>query len=229
MSRLRPLLWPAAATAVMLAVLIALGFWQLHRLAWKEDLLGDIARAESAPAVPLPADPKPFTKVSVSGTLRHDAAALYGAEVRDTPSGPQMGAQLIVPLIRPSGPPILIDRGWVPTGPHGPIDQPAGPVEIDGYVRARDAGGWFDAADDVAGRRFYVLAPTIIGPALGVPDAAPFTLIAMGAPQPGSLPDPARTLPRPPNNHLSYAFTWFGLAASLVAVFSVYARKVIRR
>lgn len=62
-----------------------------------------------------------------------------------------------------------------------------------------------------------------------MPDAAPFTLIAMGAPQPGSLPDPARTLPRPPNNHLSYAFTWFGLAASLVAVFSVYARKVIRR
>ena len=26
-----------------------------------------------------------------------------------------------------------------------------------------------------------------------------------------------------PNNHLQYAFTWFGLAACLIGVFSVYA------
>ena len=42
------------------------------------------------------------------------------------------------------------------------------------------------------------------------------------------MPEPASALPRPPNDHLNYALTWFGLAASLVAVFGAYVRKVLR-
>ena len=34
---------------------------------------------------------------------------------------------------------------------------------------------------------------------------------------------PATRLPRPPNNHLQYAFTWFGLGAALIAVFVSWA------
>ncbi len=47
----------------MLAVLLGLGTWQVQRLHWKRGLLAQIARAEAAPAVPLPANPEPFTKV----------------------------------------------------------------------------------------------------------------------------------------------------------------------
>ena len=35
-----------------------------------------------------------------------------------------------------------------------------------------------------------------------------------------------RTLPRPPNNHLPYAITWYGLAIALLVIFALYARKV---
>ena len=73
--------------AAMLAVLLGLGTWQVERLHWKLDVLAQIARAEAAPAVPLPAEPDPFTKVQVTGQLRDDLAASYGAEVRDTPAG----------------------------------------------------------------------------------------------------------------------------------------------
>jgi surfeit locus 1 family protein len=31
------------------------------------------------------------------------------------------------------------------------------------------------------------------------------------------------------NNHLQYAFTWFGLAGALLAVFAVYLRGSFRR
>ena len=56
---------------------------------------------------------------------------------------------------------------------------------------------------------------------------APFTLIAMGpAPREG-FPDPAKHLPQPPNNHLSYAITWYGLAVALVVIFVLWARKVL--
>jgi surfeit locus 1 family protein len=35
-------------------------------------------------------------------------------------------------------------------------------------------------------------------------------------------------MPRPPNNHLSYAITWFSLAIALLAIFALYLRKALR-
>src|SRR5262249_25447197 len=93
--RLRRLLWPGVMALAMLTVLVGLGNWQLRRLHWKEDLLAQIARAEAEPAVPLPPAPEAFAKVQVSGRLRADLGASYGAEVRDTPAGTLLGTQLI--------------------------------------------------------------------------------------------------------------------------------------
>jgi surfeit locus 1 family protein len=35
-------------------------------------------------------------------------------------------------------------------------------------------------------------------------------------------------MPRPSNNHLGYAITWYGLAAALVGVFAVWARRRLK-
>ena len=51
---IRRLLWPGVMATAMLAVLLGLGTWQVQRLHWKRGLLAQIARAEAAPAVPLP-------------------------------------------------------------------------------------------------------------------------------------------------------------------------------
>src|SRR6185312_6054462 len=117
-SGIRRLVWPAITTAVMFALLLALGTWQIRRLAWKDALLAEIDRAEAAPPVPLPPNPSPFTKVEASGTLRGDLAVLYGVDVRDRPQ-PLMGAQLVEPLERPGQPVLLVDLGWIPAD-HGP-------------------------------------------------------------------------------------------------------------
>ena len=230
-SRFAPLLWPGLMTVAMLAVLIALGIWQVQRLAWKTALLDRIDRAEAAQAVPLPVDPAPFAKVRVRGRWRGDLSALYGASVRDTPEGPQMGADLLVPLELPDGVPVLVDRGWVPQArpqplAPSPVSSDEGPVE--GYVRPAETPGPFSAGDDPVARRFFTLNPAAIGAALGLAHLAPFTLVALGDPPPDRYPDPARHLPRPPNDHLSYAITWFSLAAALAVVFAVWASKVIR-
>ena len=224
--RLRRLLGPAVMTAAMLAVLLGLGTWQVQRLHWKQALLARIARAEAAPPIPLPANPRPFTKVAATGRLRNDLSALYGAEVQDTSSGPQLGARLIVPLERQGAEPVLVDRGWVPSNRRQPIAQPGGQVTIEGYVRPGDKPGLFSARDDPAARLFYTLDPAAIGMALGLPRVAPFVLVAMGPPPPEHWPAPAHHLPRPPNNHLAYAITWYGLAVSLVVIFVIWARKV---
>ncbi len=209
----------------MLAVLLTLGTWQLQRLHWKEDVLARVGRAEANAPVPLPPSPDPFAKVQVTGRLRADLTALYGAEVRETPAGPKMGAHLIVPLERDGQRPLLVDRGWVPLMPAGPLVLPNTDVNLTGFVRPPEAAAWFSAADNLAERHFYSLDPARIGAALRLTDVAPFVLVVLGDAPPSHWPDPARHLPRPPNNHLAYVVTWYGLAATLVVIFLIWARK----
>ncbi len=213
---------------LMLLTLLALGTWQVKRLAWKEGILAEIADAEAAPAVPLGPHPPPFAKVSATGRYREDLAALYGAEVEDTPAGPELGAELIVPLERPGADPVLVDRGWVPTSVPAPSYWPQPPVTVDGYAHAPDRPGLFTPHDDATHRRFYALDPPAIGAALGLKRIAPLTLVALGPEVAGRYPVPAQHLPRPPNDHLQYALTWYGLAGALVVVFVAWSRKVLR-
>jgi surfeit locus 1 family protein len=178
--------------------------------------------------VPLTADPQPYAKVVAEGTLRSDLSVLYGAEVRETPVGPKMGAHFIEPLERGGMPALLVDRGWVPLTPNTPLDLPAGPVSVTGFMHPPEIAGWFSAADNVAERHFYTLNPAAIAVALRLPAVEPFVLVVLG-PAPASLwPEPAHHLPQPPNNHLSYVITWYGLAAALAVIFLVYARKGVR-
>jgi surfeit locus 1 family protein len=215
-------------TAVMFLLLLGLGTWQVRRLAWKEAILAQIAQAEAGPPEPLPPHPTPYAKVAVTGHLMADKTALYAADVRDSMAGPVLGGLLIEPLRRDDGTTILVDRGWVPLKPMGNVAMPSGEVSIAGYVRPADTPGWFSARDDIAGRHFYTLDPPVIGKALGLDQVAPFVLVAVGAPPPEGLPIPAEHLPQPPNNHLQYAITWYGLAGALVVIFIVWARKAVR-
>ena len=219
------LLVPGLSTLAMLAVLLFLGTWQMSRLAWKQDMLAAIVAAEQRPPVPLSATPPILSRVRAEGQFA-SVSALYGAEVRSVAGVPSGGARLLGVLQREGAAPVLVDRGWVPV-PMPPIAT--GPATIDGYIRPPDQPGAFTPADDLPGRRFYTLAPATIGRALGFPDLAPFVLVAMGPPPATGYPEPAATMPRPANNHLTYALTWYGLAGVLLVIFAVYVRVTLVR
>lgn len=220
--RWRRLAVPLLVVLPVFATLIGLGTWQLQRLAWKTDLIARIAAAEAAPARPLTAAPEPFAKVVVAGRFDHAREALLGLEVR----GATLGARLLTPLLREGAEPILVDRGWVPMQRDRPIARPEGEQQVTGFIREGETAGRFAAADDVPGRRFYTFDPAAIGAALGLQRVAPFGLAAMG--EGGGLPEPARVLPRPTNNHLGYVITWYGVAVALAGVFLVWARRRLK-
>ena len=211
-----------------MAILVSLGIWQLERLAWKQGLLAQVARAEQAPPVPLGLDTPPlFTRVALHGTLRPEAA-LYGSEVRGEGGAAQIGAQILEILDRDDGPPVLLDLGWVAAGRGAAPAPVAGQFNGIGYVRLPEHPGWLSAPDDLEGRHFYTLDPVAIAGSLKAANAAPFTIVAMGPPVSGG-PEPASSLPQPVNNHLNYALTWFGLAGSLIAVFIAWSIKRLGR
>ena len=220
--RARRILPAVLASIPVLAILLVLGTWQVRRLHWKTDLLAQIASAEAGPPVPLTDTPVPFSKVEATGRFRYDLEAILGVEVR----GPVLGTRLVTPLERDGRPVVLVDRGWVPLERRGAaIDRPEGPVSVTGYVSPPQDRDFFAATDDTAGRRFYTADPRAIGAALGLPTVMPDLLVALAPPgtRPEALPQGAETLPRPPNSHLGYAITWYGLAASLVGVLLAWA------
>jgi len=61
---------------------------------------------------------------------------------------------------------------------------------------------------------------------MGLAAHAPFVIEADAGPDP--LPEGGETRLAFPNNHLSYAFTWFGLAIALAGVFGTYAWGQVR-
>lgn len=224
----RRFLVPALSTLAMMVVLVGLGTWQIHRLHWKERILAQIAAAEAAAPASLGTDPAPYQKVSVTGRFLFDRAAQFGAEVRDTKRGPSMGFYQIVPLQRDGARTVLVNRGWIPQKREVALDDPPGTVTVTGYVRPAETSHWFSATDDQVTRQFYTLDAAAIGKAVGIDDPEPFTLIVLGTPVDGAYPAPAEHLPRPPNNHLTYVVTWYGLALCLAIIFTVWARKASR-
>lgn len=224
----RGVIKPALWTMFLLIVLIGLGVWQLRRLEWKNRLLAQIDQAEQQPAVALTTSPAPFEKVMVSGTWLSPVAH-YWVEVRDTPHGPRMGSQLLVPLARSGRPAVLVLLGWVMDDES--VVLPSGEVSVVGYVRPSEHQGWLSASDNVKTLRFFSLDAAAIGKALGV-TVEPFTVVVLDKDGKterdlSSGPAAATRLPRPLNNHLSYALTWFGLAGTLVVVFGLWVRKYL--
>ncbi|MGH7118078.1 MAG: SURF1 family protein [Acetobacteraceae bacterium] len=226
--RWRALLLPGFLAGLLTAGLIGLGVWQLHRLKWKLGILAEIAAAETRPGIPLSDGPGPYSKVAVHGRLSLGLSALYGDQVHQTMAGPVQGAQLIVPLERPRKQTILVDLGWVPLSDEVPARLPAGATLVNGFILPGVHPGMFSAPDDAAERHFYTLDPARIGAALGLKDVAPFMLIALGKRAPGVYPMPAEDLPHPPNNHLQYALTWFGLAGVVVLEFSIWSLQQLK-
>lgn len=210
------LLWPAIWTSLLVLIALALGIWQVQRLAWKERLLADIAAGESQGPVPLGPSPPPFRRVLASGQFVPGVYARYGVEVR----AGAMGSHLLALLRQGNGDAILVDRGWAPEG-FDPL-PPSGNRDVLAYVRPGETPTWFSPTDDIAARHFYTLNPARIGAALGTDQVAPYVLVALGRSE--SPPFPATALPSLPNNHLSYAITWFAMAFLALLLFGAYVR-----
>ena len=227
MLRFRPYPGLTAAAVILFAILCGLGVWQVQRLHWKLDLIATMdGHLAAAPiglnlALKLPADESQYRRVTLTGRFDH-ARETYVF----TTGGGSAVYHVLTPFMADDGRILMVDRGLVTKDRLAPASRAAGNVSgetrITGVWRIPDRAGIFTPLPDTTHRVWYSRDLSAIAAAGHVTLAAPVLVEADAAPNQGGWPKGGQTVVDLPNNHLSYAITWFGLAACLLGVWLAY-------
>lgn len=225
------------ALAVAFVGFIALGVWQLQRMAWKHALIERVDARVSAEPVAPPAranwadvseEGDAYRRVVLSGRfvqvpeVRTQAVTALGA-----------GHWLMAPLRTEAGDIVFVNRGFVPQGIEA-APPPAGSVTVTGLLRISEPVGGFLRRNDPASDRWYSRDVATIARARTLPggEVAPYFVDAFSTAGPGVATDArwpraGMTVVRFRDSHLSYALTWFGMA--LLTAFATWRLVVAGR
>lgn len=222
---------------MLFAGFVALGGWQLQRLAWKTDLIAQVeARVHAAPQPAPGPDAWPtvsretdqYRRVTARGVFRHDRETLVQA-VTDYGAG----FWVMTPLQTDAGATILINRGFVTPQRRLQKDRPGGQAtgeqQVTGLLRITEPKGGFLRTNDPAGDRWYSRDVAAIAAAKELSNVAPYFIDADATPNPDGWPRGGLTIVKFPNSHLVYALTWFGMALMTLVGFGLLVREVRRR
>lgn len=204
------------------AILLALGFWQLRRLEWKEGILSAIEARIAAAPVALPEAPQDG---------RDEYLAVTAAGVVDTPelhvlvSHKEMGpGWRIVAPFETAGRRVLLDRGFVRDGRQAD-DHPRGAMTVTGNLHWPDDRTSATPANDIGNNIWFARD---IGQMASALDTEPVLIVASSDTGGGILPLPVG-ITGIPNDHLNYAITWFSLAAVWAGMTGLFIRRINRR
>ncbi len=215
------------ACALLFALLCGLGVWQLERLQWKLALIARVDGHMAAAPVTLDqilgmaADEAQYRRVTLSGRFDHAKEAYVFTTAEGAPV-----YHVLTPFQTADGRVLMVDRGAVPKEKLDPRTRAAGNVpgesRVTGVWRVPDSPGAFTPPPDVAHRVWYARDLSGIAAADHLRLSAPVVVEADAAPNPGGLPRGGQTVVSFRNQHLSYAVTWFGLAAGLLGIWLAY-------
>jgi surfeit locus 1 family protein len=208
----KPTFLTAALGLVCLAILLSLGFWQLDRREWKQDLTATInKRLEKFPA-PIPADPGQdweYRPVLVSGEVVPESWFRFPGRSQDG----QVGDVLMLLVREETGRLIVVEQAFV--GFNEALPPLPAAIGREGVLRPPLEPGWFTPDNNPAANQWYTVDPPAMAAAAGVEGGSVLPYFMAGKDWRPHLPD----------NHLQYAITWFSFAAVFVIIFILFHRK----
>ena len=234
----RSLLLLSILAAVAFAILVGLGVWQLERKAWKESLITALAERSVAPPAPLPPR-REWASLAAADEFRRVGARIAfapgrearvyggGSGLREDIKG--LGYFAFAPARLADGTTVVINRGYVdnvsPDASLKPLGLPDAAIDIVGALRWPEPRQWFVTPYSAQQDLWFTRDHRAMAERYGWGEVAPF-YIEMESPSPaGGVPRPGPLRVKLRNDHLGYAITWFGLAASLLAVFGVWVAR----
>lgn len=234
----RPRLWPTLFTVPAVILMLALGVWQLQRLAWKTELIDAFeTRVAAEPADPpsalTPADMGEwrFRHVVSTGRFLHDKEL----QITGKPYKGTAGFHVITPFVTESGLTVFVNRGWVPEDQRRAADRPGSlippPATLDGVIQQAGIKGYFVPENEPANDVWFTVRPQAMAGHLGIegPVATGYYIDQLAEqPKLTALPFGAERTVSVRNEHLQYALTWFMLAATLIGVYIVWHRQADR-
>lgn len=238
------LLWPAILTVAGTLMLCSLGIWQLERMGEKHAFIARLTEQATGEPAPMPAaaswnnlDPAKLDLTRVTANGSYVDGPFAGVRTTIAAGGPGtrqlsgFGRWIFQGFKLEDGGTILVNRGFVPENRLGEVKPAAGQARVTGFLRAPESRNSFTPNDIPADREFYTRDPAAIAASLNLP-AAPVYLEAEregdGLTPPAGV-DVKELIGRIPDNHLQYALTWFGLAMTLIGVFTAYAWQAWRK
>lgn len=210
----------AIALLLLAAIFVALGIWQLERRVWKHGLIAAVDSRVHAPPVAPPgpllwpgvdAESDAYRHVRVTGRFVQGRRTLVRA-VTDLGAG----YWAMVPLDTGRFT-LLVNRGFLPQSTRAlPSREPDGIVTVTGLLRITEPGGGFLRHNEPDSGKWYSRDVAAIARANAIASPAPYFVDAEAADRRPGEPIGGLTVIAFPDNHLSYALTWFALAALCV-------------
>lgn len=216
---MKRLLFPVLLGLVGCAILIGLGIWQVQRLQWKAAILAEIDARIAAGPVAVPDAPDPVRDAFLPVTI---AGALGGREALVLVSDRDLGGPgyRVISVLTSGERRVLVDLGYIPVTARNDSRMAERvnitgnlhwPDEVDGWTPPPDTAQWF-ARDLPAIAAALGAEPVLIVARDVSPALAGITLLPIGS---GAIA----------NNHLTYAITWFALAAVWATMSGVLIRR----
>lgn len=221
--------------ALLVFLMLNLGFWQLNRLDKKRDFNSVLSAHSSTPvqtldsAVPAKWNTAEgeWKRVSVSGTYDFSKAVTVINRSQDGTAG----YNSVVPFTSLNNRTILVNRGFVPLVMEAP-EAPTGKIEIVGYLRAsqtRSALGPIDSKEP-SNTEFQRLDIPLISAHVGKTIEPMFLqLIAESPASASQWPAIVQLPPLDNGTHFSYALQWFFFCLVALTAWVVVVRRKVQQ
>ena len=218
--------------ALLVFVMINLGFWQLRRLDEKKIFNARVAAHTAAPVtdytkrIPSTLAPE-WSRVQLAGQYDEEHTVTIINRSQDGSAG----YDIAVPFITEDGSRILINRGFVPLAVKHP-GAPSGTIRVVGYLRktqSRTAVGAIDSTSST-NTEFQRFDLPLIAKATDVSllDTTYVQLIKESVSSPSQWPATVAMPALDEGPHLSYAVQWFFFSATALTAWVLVVRRKLR-
>ncbi|ALE03196.1 SURF1 family protein [Bartonella ancashensis] len=208
----------------------ALGTWQVYRLQWKQNLITHVNQRTHLPPVEAPPQEKwphvtfekdEYRPVTLKGQLLKDKSIFVIAVAQDT-----TGYWILSPLQTADKTFTFINRGFIPMNMRSQFEQQnllqendsptthTKQIEVTGLLRMSEGAGIFPRKNNPDRNLWYTRQLPAMAKKLNLSNTAPYFIDVTDKISPEeNFPVVGLTVIRFYNNHLTYAITWFILAA----------------